>query len=123
MRHRIHRSRKRLIRAGLITANLAVVAGISLFILNAPTLRQTLRTDASLGATAATIGPLDQLSSADIAVNVARITRLAEAPSVVNHADSVNAQLTSAQTEEQVVANRSLRVHLCLQSVILRHMW
>lgn len=88
----------------MISANILVVAGVSLFILNAPTLRQTLRSDASLGATATTIGPLDQLSSADIAVNVARITRLAEAPSVVNHADSVNAQLASAQTEEQVVA-------------------
>lgn len=73
------------------------------FILKAPALSQTLRADSLAGSSQSVTGPLDQLSSADIAVNVARIARLAEAPSVVNHADSVNAQLTSAQTEEQVV--------------------
>lgn len=103
-RHRLLRSKKRLIRVGLFTANAAIVMAVLLFVLNAPTLRQTLRSDVGSDAKVAAIGPLDQLSSADIAVNVARLTRMAEAPSVVNHADSVNAQLTSSQTEEQVVA-------------------
>lgn len=104
-RHRIHRSRKRLVRVGLFSANLAVLGAVVFFILNAPTLRQSLGGGTLFGNdTQVAAGPLDQLSSADIAVNVARIARLPEAASVVNHADSVNAQLTSAQTEEQVVA-------------------
>lgn len=75
------------------------------FILNAPALSQTNRSNSLGNVTGeSSIGALDQLSSADIAVNVARIARLPEAQSVVNHADSVNAQLTSSQTEEQVVA-------------------
>ena len=48
--------------------------------------------------------PLDKLSSADIAVHVARITRLDESVAVVNHADSVNAQLAVAPAEEVIVA-------------------
>lgn len=108
LHHRVRRSRKRLVRVGLITANLVVVVGVLLFILNAPTLRQTLRADANTDTAKVAIGPIDQLSSADIAVNVARITRLAEAPSVVNHADSVNAQIASAQSEEQVVVKPAI---------------
>lgn len=104
-RNRLHRARKRMVRFGLFTANFMVLGAVVFFILNAPTLRQSLRSGAVFGSDSqSTIGPLDQLSSADIAVNVARIARLPEAASVVNHADSVNAQLTSAQTEEQVVS-------------------
>lgn len=49
-------------------------------------------------------GPLDQVSSADIAVNVARLTYLPEATSVVNHADSVNATLLAPQADNSIVA-------------------
>ena len=48
------------------------------------------------------LNPLDQLSSADIAVHVARMTNLDETVSVVNHADSVNAQLAVAPVDESV---------------------
>ncbi len=48
--------------------------------------------------------PLDQLSSADIAVHVAKMTRLDETVAVVNHADSVNAQLAVSPAENSVVA-------------------
>ncbi len=47
---------------------------------------------------------LDQLSSADIAVNVARLTSLDEAVSVANKADTVNAQLTVTPADDTVVA-------------------
>ncbi len=48
--------------------------------------------------------PLDSLSSADVAVHVARMTGLQEATAVVNKADSVNAQLAVAAPDEAVVA-------------------
>lgn len=98
------RSKKRVVRVGLFAANFSVLAIVVTFISKAPTLRQSLGSNSSVGlGTELSTGALDQLSSADIAVNVARITRLSEAPSVTNHADSVNAQLASAQSEEQVV--------------------
>ncbi|GAC1392386.1 MAG: autolysin/adhesin Aae [Candidatus Saccharimonadales bacterium] len=48
--------------------------------------------------------PLDQVSSADIAVTAARMTGLAETPSVTNHADSFDSQLDITQAESTVVA-------------------
>ena len=90
-------------RIGLISANAIVLGAVVLFILNAPSLHQTLRADSLSGVDAQSVaGPLDQLSSADIAVNVARIARLPEAQSVGDHADSVNARVTSSKPTEQV---------------------
>jgi surface antigen len=48
--------------------------------------------------------PLDQLSSADIAVHVALLTDLDETVAVVNHADSVSAQLAVSPSGESVAA-------------------
>lgn len=56
------------------------------------------------GAAPAASGPLDQLSSADIAVHVARMTSLPEAVAVTNQADSEATQLAITATETKVVA-------------------
>jgi N-acetylmuramoyl-L-alanine amidase len=48
--------------------------------------------------------PLDQLSSADIAVHIARTTRLEEATSVANKADTENAQLTITSSDDVITA-------------------
>lgn len=50
------------------------------------------------------VGPLDELSSADIAVNIAKLTALPEANSVQNKADTINAGLAVAAADEKVVA-------------------
>lgn len=47
--------------------------------------------------------PLDELSSADIAVNVARVSGLEEANSVTNKADTVNAGLDIASTDDKLI--------------------
>ncbi len=47
---------------------------------------------------------LDQISSADIAVHVARLTSLPESAAVTNNADTVNAQLAVAAADDTVVA-------------------
>lgn len=59
----------------------------------------------ALGKSTDTIAanPLDQLSSADIAVHVAHLTRLDQVRAVENNADTVNAQLTITSTDDQVV--------------------
>lgn len=47
--------------------------------------------------------PLDTLSSADVAVHVARLTGMQESTAVVNKADTVNAQLAVASNDDSVV--------------------
>lgn len=47
--------------------------------------------------------PLDEISAADIAVNVARVTNLPEATAATNNADSANAQLAVASTDDNIV--------------------
>lgn len=48
--------------------------------------------------------PLDELSSADIAVSVARMTNIAEAKAVATNADTVNAQLSLTSADTSVVS-------------------
>ena len=50
------------------------------------------------------VAPLDKVSSADIAVNVARTVGLPETNSVTNHADSVNAASAAVEADSAVVA-------------------
>jgi N-acetylmuramoyl-L-alanine amidase len=48
------------------------------------------------------VKPLDSLSSADVAVHVARLTGLQESTAVVNKADTVSAQLAVASGDDKV---------------------
>ncbi len=63
-----------------------------------PALSLTTQEDQTLA------NPLDQLSSADIAVHVARETRLPEATSVTNLADTVKAQLAVSSTDDVIAS-------------------
>jgi surface antigen/LysM repeat protein len=100
------RSKKRNIRYGLLAANFIVLLIVSVFILQgrkAPSGSPNQQASFSVN-TQTTINPLDQLSSSDIAVNIAQTSRLAEAQAVRNNADSVNAQLSITSTDQKVVA-------------------
>lgn len=57
-----------------------------------------------LASSTVAANPLDQLSSADIAVHVARAARLEEATSVTNKADTENAQLAIASSDNIITA-------------------
>ena len=52
--------------------------------------------------------PLDALSAADIAANIARATSIPEAVAVSNQADSANAQVLSASVDQSVVTKPQL---------------
>lgn len=65
-----------------------------------PLLNQTDNTQAA--------APLDTLSSADIAANIARATSIPEAVAVSNQADSVGAQVLSASVDQSVVSKPQL---------------
>lgn len=98
------RSQKRLVRLGIVTANLALVGAVGLFVVQA----QSADPGGFQSAQSQIIGgservkPLDSLSSADVAVHVARLTGMQESTAVVNKADTVNAQLAVASGDEQV---------------------
>lgn len=103
----LHRSKKRVVRYSLLTANVALLVAVVGFITTSPTSSDVVRQSALIrpsDAATAAANPLDQLSSADIAVHVARMTKLDETVAVVNHADSVNAQLSMSPAENSVVA-------------------
>ncbi len=95
-----------MIRYGLLSTNILLVIGVAVFIVstrntqpsssNAPILSLTQQTQLS--------DPLDELSGADIAVNVAQLVRLEQATAVRNNADTVNLQLDVVPNDSQVVA-------------------
>lgn len=96
------RNKKRIVRYGLLAGNLAVVAIATLFVLHNPNSEAVTRNVTSVSNAQAT-NPLDTLSAADIAVNAARMTNLAEATSVANQADSVAAELNTHVADYAVV--------------------
>ncbi len=80
------------------------MGAVVLFVLRNPNTSQAVQQSASVGSGSVAANPLDQLSSADIAVNVARLTHMAEATSVKNYAESFNAQLSITPADNTVVA-------------------
>ncbi len=96
-----------MVRYSLLAANVVLLGVVVGFVSSGPSSGSAVRQNAigrpTDGDTTAA-NPLDQLSSADIAVHVARMANLDETTAVVNHADSVNAQLTVAPAEEAVAA-------------------
>lgn len=98
------RSRKRLVRIGLLALNFAILAAVVMLVTNGQLsgAESTQNSVISESSTAPT-SPLDQLSSADIASHVAHITNLPEVRSVDNHADTFNAQLTTAPSSDKAI--------------------
>lgn len=94
---------RRFVRYSLLGLNVALLGGIVLFVAQSSPSTSTHRNSA---ATAVNVpsDPLDQLSSADIAVNLAQMTNLAEATAVTNQADSVGAELAVPPATTTVIA-------------------
>lgn len=103
---KIRRSfKKRLIRYGLVTLNFTLLVAVALFIFKNPHSSAAIKQGALNEQTnhSAVANPLDELSSADIAVQVASLARLPEATSVKNNADSQNEQLNVVASGDQTV--------------------
>lgn len=99
------RSKRHMIRFGILMANLVVLAAVFGVVLRSPNSSEAIRQNAISSADPTSVtSALDQISSADIAVHIARITQLPEAPSVANQADSVNAQLSITPSNNTVIA-------------------
>lgn len=103
------RRRKRVIRYSLLAANACLLVAVVLFVAKMPaqTPKSGLQQNAVAGETseeAGSVAPLDKVSSADIAVNVARTAGLPETTSVTNHADSINAESSTVSADSTVIA-------------------
>ncbi len=98
--------RKRTIRISLLISNVLILGFILVFILN-----NQASTQAAIGSTAidsgsvstTTVNPLDQLSSADIALTVARMAGLPETTPIANQAESQAADLAIISNNDDVV--------------------
>lgn len=99
------RNRKHFIRYGLLAANVALLVGVIVFVSSSRSSGEAgQRPAAVLLAQDETISnPLDQISSADIAVHVAKLTALPETDAVQNHADSFNTQLSAAPPASETI--------------------
>jgi surface antigen len=97
-------ARKRAIRVGFVSFNLVIVAVILFFVLFNP----KASSQSSLGITnsetsAVAINPLDQVSSADIALTVAQVNNLSESNAVANQAQSAAADVAMAATTDNLI--------------------
>lgn len=100
------RAKRRVTRFAIIMANFAIVGVVGLIAVNAngSNPRSASASQSQALYQTGNSKPLDSLSSADMAVHVARLTGLQEATAVANKADTVNAQLAVAAADDTVVA-------------------
>lgn len=99
-------SQRRFIRYSLLALNIGLLGGIVWFVAQSSPTTVTLsgRNTATSNGVNAVSDPLDQLSSADIAVNLAQMTNLPEATAVTNQADSVGAELAVPPAHTGIIA-------------------
>lgn len=98
------KSRKRRARIAILTANILFFGGIGAFVaINSSSNASSTALSATPAGNTEITNPLDQLSSADIAVNVARVTNLPEQTAVTNTADSAIASLSVASTDDTII--------------------
>lgn len=98
--------RRRAIRFGLIAANVAILVVVLAVVLQNPNGSGATKSSpiASASATTDTVAnPLDQLSSADIALTVARLNGLPEVTAISNQAESQAADIAMAASNDNVI--------------------
>ncbi len=110
---KLHRksTKRRLVRYGLLGFNAVLLFAVLAFVFAGQrssgdsnrTVRAAITTGVSSSAHVVA-NPLDQISSADIAVNIARMSALPESTAVVNQADSMNTELTITPSSSSIVS-------------------
>jgi surface antigen len=99
-------TQRRFIRYGLLSVNVAILAAIVVFVAQSSPAVTSSHSSVVGGDTAVNgvSDPLDQLSSADIAVNLAQMAALPETTAVTNQADSVGAELAVPVAHAMVIS-------------------
>lgn len=100
-------TRRRLVRATLLLSNVAVLAAISIIVLQNPHDTGLPKAAAIVGDSSSTTNaakPLDSVSSADVALMVARLSGLPETKAITNQAQSQAATVAIAASNDSVVS-------------------
>ena len=95
---------RRMVRYGLLTLNVLMLSAISLFVVRGPQPSDAVAGQDAAASRASTTSPLDQLSSAEIAVNASLAAGLPDTVAVINQADSVAAEMAVTPADTMVVA-------------------
>jgi surface antigen len=98
--------RRRLVRYSLLGINVVLLAGVIWFVAHDPQSKIAVTSPATVDAQENNMAtnPLDQLSSADIAVNVSRLANLPETTAVTNQAQTENAEQAIIQSSASLVS-------------------
>ena len=105
---KVKKTKKSFKRNALLIANLSLVVIVGSIVWLGQRSPSTTTTNFSQIGTSAAAAPLDTLSSADIAVNIAQMVNMPEVVPITNQADSVTAQISSPTTVEATVAKPQL---------------
>ncbi len=81
-----------------------MLLGVAGFVTQQSTPQSGIHNAAFGASSTVAANPLDQLSSVDIAVHVARMASLPESTAVVNQADTVNGQIATISADDQIIA-------------------
>jgi len=101
------RHRRQIIRYSLLACNILLLVGVIFFVTQRQSNSQAVRNSVgSFTHEGSASNPLDTLSSADIAAEISIVSQLPEAPSVINHADSVNGDLSNAAISDSQVITK-----------------
>jgi surface antigen len=97
-------TQRKFLRYSLVTANVLILAGVVMFVAQSKPVEPASTRSANSATSDVASDPLDQLSSADIALNSARMIGLAEESGVKEKADSVNIELSAAPVYSTVIS-------------------
>jgi len=109
-------NRQRLVRVGLVTFNIALLAGVTSFVVFSPRSGEAVNNQVAVTNDNQSLSPLDQLSAAGVAASVAKISNLAETNAVQNQADTVNAEMSIIPAGDNVVSKPQV-VSTALKSI------
>lgn len=98
--------RRRVMRSGLLLSNILMLVMILVFVLQYSGPKNTVVPSVLAGTTSAsaTLNPVDQLSSANIALTVARLNSLPETTAIANQAQSQLADMAIASSDNAVLS-------------------
>lgn len=99
---------KRFVRFSILATNVALLAAVGTFVFHNTKASSGSASGGNLASLAVSNSknesdPLDKLSSADVAVHVARLAQLDESTAVTNKADTVKTELIVTQSDDKVI--------------------
>jgi surface antigen len=99
--------KRRIVRYGLVAANLAVLLVVIGFVISSARQdndKAIIVTHSVGGVQAATANPVDRLTAYDVAANIAQATRLNEATPIVNQAQSAKVAVVMSASDTNIAA-------------------